>query len=144
MSKSHYEPYFLNLKNLFCDTIHHCSYIKQYSYNETLYHQGDAPRNLYILLSGRLEVFKETTQIMDCIAGECIGAQANFANICYPETVKFFSPGEALVIRFDLFKEKIIQYPTLLKEIIESLTQKQKIVTNALDKKILSYLEKSA
>ncbi|MDD3343099.1 MAG: cyclic nucleotide-binding domain-containing protein [Sulfurospirillaceae bacterium] len=143
MTKTNVSPYFLNLTHLFCDNIHQCSYIKHYSYNEVLYTQGDVPCNLYIFLSGRLRIFRETQQNMDCVAGEFIGAQANFADICYPETVKFFSPGEALIIRFDLFKEKIARYPSLLKEVIECLTRKQKIVINVLDKNLAYSLLKA-
>ncbi len=136
-------PYFLNLTTLFYDNIHQYAYVKRYAYDETLYKQGDAPRHLYILISGSLKVCNETQRSLNCIEGELIGAQANFATICYLETVKFSSPGEALVIRFDSFHEKILQHPTIFKEVMESLTQKQKIVTNILDKNVLHCLQKA-
>lgn len=141
MSQSHISPYFLNLKNIFCDNSNQCAYIKHFTYNEILYKQGDAPFNLYIFLSGRLQLLKEKKETMDCVAGEFIGAQANFANICYLETVKFFSPGEVFVIPFASFNAKMEEYPSLRKDIIECLTRKQKIVTNILDEKFSTYLK---
>ena len=136
-------PYFLKLTSLFYENIHQSAYIKRYAYNETLYKQGDAPRNLYIYISGSLKVCDETQRNINCSVGECIGAQANFANICYLETIKFSSPGEVLVIRFDSFKQKLLQHPTVFKEVIESLTRKQKVVTNILDKNLLHCLQQA-
>jgi len=126
-------PYFLNLKSVFCDNMNQYAFIKHYTTNEVLYQQGDVPFNLYIFISGQLKILNKTQQMMHCSVGEFIGAHANFANICYPETVKFLSAGQILVIQFDYFKERIVHYPILFGKIIEGLLQKQKIITNISD-----------
>ncbi len=128
MLKHYLDSYCINLENILCENLAQYSSIRHYTYNETLYQKGDAPHNLYIFLSGQLKVYKDTQHVIDCIGGELIGAYANFANIRYFETIKFFSPGDILIIPFDYFKEKIIQYPILYKEVINVLSQKQKII----------------
>lgn len=144
MSKNnHFNPYFLNLNNVLCDNIYQYAYVKHYGSNEMLYQQGDVPLNLYILLSGQLKKFAKTPQMMDCIVGEFIGAHANFANICYPETIKIFSPSEILVIRFDYLQEKIEQHQNILKEVVQSLIKKRRIVTNISDQQYLQHLKQN-
>lgn len=132
-SKEHLRPCFLNLKSVVCDSIYHHASIKHYAHNEILYQQGDVPLNLYIFLSGALSMSKKTQQIMHCSVGELIGAHANFANIRYPETVKFLSAGDVIAIKFDYFHEKIMQDQILFRKMIEALLKKQKIVTNLWD-----------
>lgn len=142
MSKhTDFNPYFLNLNNVFCDNIYQYAYIKRYGSNEILYKQGDEPLNLYILLSGQLKKFGKTPQMMDSTVGEFIGAHANFANICYPETIKIFSSSEILVIRFDYLQEKIEQHQNILKEVVQSLIKKRRIVANISDQRYLQHLK---
>jgi len=142
MAKIYVDSYFVNLTNILHGDMHHYASIKHYAYNEILYQKGEAPSHLYIFLSGQLKIYREKQQILDCIDGEFIGAHANFANIRYPETIKFSSPGVIFAIQFDYFQEKIMQYPLLFKGIIEGLIKKQKIVTNILDKQFSPYLNK--
>lgn len=144
MSKHNdFNPYFLNLNNVFCDNVYQYAYIKRYGSNEILYQQGDVPLNLYILLSGQLKKFGKSPQMMDCTVGEFIGAHANFANICYPETIKIFSPSEILVIRFDYLQEKIEQHQNILKEVVQSLIKKRRIVANISDQRYLQHLKQN-
>lgn len=144
MSKHNdFNPYFLNLNNVFCDNVYQYAYIKRYGSNEILYQQGDKPLNLYILLSGQLKKFGKSPQMMDCTVGEFIGAHANFANICYPETIKIFSPSEILVIRFDYLQKKIEQHQNILKEVVQSLIKKRRIVANISDQRYLQHLKQN-
>lgn len=142
MSKqTDFNPYFLNLNNVFCDNIYQYAYIKRYGSNEILYKQGDEPLNLYILLFGQLKKFDKTPHIMDCTVGEFIGAHANFANICYPKTIKIFSPSEILVIWFDYLQDKIERHQHILKEVVQSLIKKRRIVSNILNQQYLQDLK---
>lgn len=143
-AKEYLSPCFLNLNSIFCDNMNPYVSIQHYSYNEILYHQGDMPVNLYIFLSGQLSMSKKTQHIMNCSVGEWIGAHANFANICYPETVKFLSAGNVLVIKFDYFQEKLRQNPILFRRIIEGLLNKQKIITNIVEKQFSHSLKNSS
>ncbi|AOO64161.1 cyclic nucleotide-binding domain-containing protein [Sulfurospirillum halorespirans] len=134
MSKHNdFNPYLLNLNNVFCDNVYQYAYIKRYNCNETLYQQGEEPLNLYIFLSGQLKKFGKTNKIMDYTVGECIGAHANFANICYFETVKIFSPSEIFVIQFNYLQERLEQHPNILEEVVEALVKKRSIITNIID-----------
>lgn len=126
-------PYYLKLNDIFCDNIHQYAYIKRYNCNETLYQQGEEPLNLYIFLSGQLKKLAKTNKIMDYAVGECIGAHANFANICYFETVKIFSPSEIFVIQFNYLQERLEQHQNILTEIVENLVKKRSIITNIMD-----------
>jgi len=128
-----FNPYFLNLNNIFCDNVHHYAYMKCYSSDEILYQQGDVPLNLYILLSGKLKKIGKTSQMMDCSVGEFIGAHANFANICYPETIKIFSPSKIFIIQFNYLQERLEQHQNVLEEVVVNLIKKRSIITNIID-----------
>ena len=108
--------------------------MKRYNCNETIYKQGEVPYNLYILLSGQLkQIGQKHTQIMDCSVGEFIGAHANFANICYFETMQAFTPSEILVINFDYMQKKLEQHQNILDEISENLVKKRNIIINIIE-----------
>lgn len=128
-------PYFLNLKSKHIDDMKKISYIKQCSYGEKLFEEGDKPINLYVLISGTIKTYKANSKsdyffLREFQAGELIGVIANFADICYPETAKFTSKGEILVINFNIFKEKLLQDSEVLEKITTCLLKKKKIAIN--------------
>ena len=125
----HNNYFYLNLDTIFCNDANKHMHVKSYAHNEIIYKKGQVPKHLFIFLSGQIkEQGTKVAKVNSYTYGQIIGAYANFANICYLETILFFSPGAMLVIEFDYFEQQIKKHTILLEQIINILHKKQHII----------------
>ncbi len=104
----------------------HISHIKRFSKGEIVFHEGDVPENIYILLEGLVKVYKLTNKGTEVVITQfkpvsILGELANFEEIPYPATAEFITNGSVLSIDFEAFKREFMQSPDILFSIIKSL-----------------------
>lgn len=102
------------------------SNIKKFSKGDIIFHEGQKPENMYILLEGFVKAYKLTPKGTEIVITQfkpvsIIGEVANFENIPYPATAEFLSDGTVLSIDFSIFKKEFLQSPEILLSIIKSL-----------------------
>lgn len=107
----------------------HISHVKSFSKGEIVFHEGDTPENIYILLEGLVKVYKLTNKGTEVVITQfkpvsIIGELANFEEIPYPATAEFITKGSILSISFEAFKKEFMNSPDILFSIIKSLLAK--------------------
>ncbi|ACG57039.1 transcriptional regulator, Crp/Fnr family [Hydrogenobaculum sp. Y04AAS1] len=105
------------------------SNIRNFKKGEIVFHEGDKPENIYILLDGLVKVYKLTNKGTEVVITQfkpvsIIGEMANFENISYPATAEFITEGQVLQIDFEAFKREFMTSPEILLSIIKSLLMK--------------------
>jgi len=103
--------------------------VKKFLKGEVVFHEGDAPDNIYILLKGLVKVYKLTSKGTEVVITQfkpvsIIGEIANFEEIPYPATAEFITDGSVLSIDFGAFKKEFMYSPDILFSIIKSLLGK--------------------
>ncbi len=118
------------------------SYFKSYNANEIVFYEGDDPGALYILTEGVLRLYKTDAKgneiyIHQFVPMGLIGELACFENMRYPATARFITNGQILKVDYRRLEKDFFQNPAVCMEIIKSLTQKVKILSNVIHKEMI-------
>lgn len=118
------------------------STIREYEPGQVLFFEGEKAENLYILLEGKLKVYKTTFKGIEIFIHQfgpvsMIGELANFEKISYPATAEFMTEGKALAINFKVFEEKFLKNPDILLSILKSLSNKIRMLNHFIDSTVV-------
>ncbi len=107
-----------------------------------LFYEGDKPVFMHILLSGVLKLYKTDLKghqifMHSFTPVSLVGELANFENIPYPATAEAVVKSKVLKIDFSKLSEDFFKNPEVSIQIIKSLSQKAKILTNVIHKEMI-------
>ncbi len=128
---------FENLDKKELDEIEKISSIKKFNKDNILFYEGDESKYLYILLKGKIKLYKVMAQDRELVLkffheNEFIAEVANFEEINYPATAQAATDIEVLRIDFASFKTQIYHNPKLSFMIMKSLIKKIRNLENVL------------
>jgi len=129
----------LNMPELDLQNIANYGRMLNLNYGNFLFYQGDKADNLYILLSGRIKVYKTNLRFEEIVInifdnGESIAEMPFFENSLYPATAIVESDHANIVVFSRSHFNKIIEkYPEILFQIISSLGKKIRILDAKLE-----------
>ncbi len=109
---------------------------------EILFYEGDEPKYLHILLNGVIKLYKTDLKghqvfMHHFTPVSLVGELANFENMPYPATAEAVVNSEILRINFSELSEDFFKNPDVSMQIIKSLSQKAKILTNVIHKEMI-------
>lgn len=118
------------------------SKIKEYEPGQVLFFEGEKPENLYILLEGKLKVYKTTFKGIEIFINQfgpvsMIGELANFEKIPYPATAEFMTEGKVLAINFKVFESEFLKNSEILLSIVKSLSNKIRMLNHFIDSTVV-------
>src|SRR5215204_5148735 len=111
--------------------------VRAYDKGSTLFSEGDGSDFLYIVLAGRVKVFKATARGTDVILeifgpGDPVGAVAVYESRPYPASAIALEPTSCLLIPRQAFFTLLESYPTLVRGLLVGLTHRLVELTNRL------------
>lgn len=118
------------------------SKIREYEPGQILFFEGEKSENLYILLEGKIKVYKTTFKGVEIFINQfgpisMIGELANFEKIPYPATAEFMTEGKVLAINFKVFESEFLKNPDILLSILKSLSNKIKMLNRFIDSTVI-------
>ncbi|NLY04400.1 MAG: Crp/Fnr family transcriptional regulator, partial [Campylobacter sp.] len=124
-------PFFSSLNEHELTKLEEISVVKKYKKGEMLFLEGEEPQWLSILLKGRLKIYKTNPKGKEIFLHEIrpinmIAELVNFEEMRYPASSIFVSNGEILRINYHKFKALFIDNPTILFELLKSISDKLK------------------
>ena len=102
------------------------SEVRQYDRGDLVFDEGDASDFFYVVLTGRIKVFKHGPDGHDIILemfgpGGPLGAVATFESRPYPASASPVEPSSCLLIPRDAFFDLLERHPTLVRGLLGSL-----------------------
>ncbi len=130
-------PFFSSLSEHNLKKLEQISYFKNYNAGELVFYEGDEPTKLHILIDGVLRLYKTDPKgheiyIHQFAPVSLVGELANFENMRFPATAKFMTSGTMLKIEYGKLEDMFFKNPQISMEIIKSLTQKVKILSEVI------------
>lgn len=118
------------------------SKIREYEPGQVLFFEGEKSENLYILLEGKIKVYKTTFKGAEIFINQfgpisMIGELANFEKMPYPATAEFMTEGKVLAINFKVFESEFLKNPDILLSILKSLSNKIKMLNRFIDSTVI-------
>lgn len=103
------------------------SWIREYARGDVVFHEGDASDMFFIVISGRIKVFKHGPDGHDIILemfgpGGPLGAVATYESRPYPASASPVEPSSCLLIPRDSFFELLERHPSLVRGLLGSLS----------------------
>ena len=103
------------------------SEVREYGRGDTIFHEGDASDFFYVVLTGRIKVFKHGPDGHDIILemfgpGGPLGAVATFESRPYPASASPVEPSSCLLIPRDAFFGLLERHPSLVRGLLGSLS----------------------
>ena len=103
------------------------SSIRHYDRGDIVFHEGDASDTFYVVLTGRIKVFKHGPDGHDIILemfgpGGPLGAVATFESRPYPASAAPVEPSSCLLIPRDAFFDLLERHPSLVRGLLGSLS----------------------
>jgi CRP-like cAMP-binding protein len=103
------------------------SWIREYARGDVVFHEGDASDTFFIVLTGRIKVFKHGPDGHDIILemfgpGGPLGAVATYESRPYPASASPVEPSSCLLIPRDAFFELLERYPSFVRGLLGSLS----------------------
>lgn len=113
-------------------------YVKKYSKNEIIYHQGDFADNFYYLKKGKVKVFMTSFDGMEKTLstagkGDLLGEGAFFDKKPRVSSAKATTAVELVLINEKLLLELIKKYPRLAFDLLEILATRIRLLSTQLD-----------
>lgn len=104
---------------------------------ETIFSEGDASDDLVMIALGRVKVFKTTTAGKDVILeifgpGDPLGAVAAYEGRPYPASAVALEETTCVLVPRKAFFDLLAQYPSLVRGLLVSLTQRLVELTNRI------------
>ncbi|GAX61106.1 cAMP-binding proteins [Candidatus Scalindua japonica] len=108
-------------------------YAKKYASGETLFLEGDYSQDMYILKSGRLEVYKGDKKIAELAdTGTTAGELSYLFGSKRTATIKAFKEVEAIKVPADQIKNVLFKYPPIAHEITMRLARRLEETTKIM------------
>ena len=103
------------------------SWIREYDRVDIVFHEGDASDMFFIVLTGRIKVFKHGPDGHDIILemfgpGGPLGAVATYESRPYPASAAPVEPSSCLLIPRDAFFDLLERYPSFVRGLLGSLS----------------------
>jgi CRP-like cAMP-binding protein len=103
------------------------SWIRAYDRGDVVFHEGDASDTFFIVLTGRIKVFKNGPDGHDIILemfgpGGPLGAVATYEARPYPASAAPVEPSSCLLIPRDAFFDLLERHPTFVRGLLGSLS----------------------
>lgn len=103
------------------------SWIREYNRGDVVFHEGDASDMFFIVLTGRIKVYKHGPDGHDIILemfgpGGPLGAVATYESRPYPASAAPVEPSSCLLIPRDAFFSLLEQHPTFVRGLLGSLS----------------------
>jgi CRP/FNR family transcriptional regulator, dissimilatory nitrate respiration regulator len=100
---------------------------RSYEKGQSLFLQGDAARGLYVVLRGRVRVFKTSAKgrqqtLMIMGVGEPVGEVAVLSGEAYPASAETLEPSEALHVPRQAFLDMISREPEVAMRLLSALS----------------------
>jgi CRP-like cAMP-binding protein len=113
------------------------AHAREFDKGETLFQEGDASDHLYIVVTGRVKVFKTTARGTDVILeifgpGDPVGAVAVYESRAYPATAVALEPTACLLIPRQAFFALLETHPTLVRGLLVGLSHRLVELTTRL------------
>lgn len=110
---------------------------KQFARGETIFSEGDPAEHFYLVVSGRVKVYKMTPAGKDVIleifgAGDPLGAVAVYEGWPFPASAQALEDTVCLSIARRDFFELLEQHPSLVRGLLAGLTMRLVELTNRL------------
>jgi len=111
---------------------------KNYKKDEILFYKGEEAKYLYLLVSGKVKVYKHDYKdneiiIHNLMPPTFIAEIANYEEIPYPANCSFETDSEVYVIEYNEFKKRFLYKPEISIMLIKSLTKKIKALENFIN-----------
>lgn len=103
------------------------STIREYNRGDVIFHEGDPSDAFYVVLTGRIKVFKHGPDGHDIILemfgpGGPLGAVATYESRPYPASAAPVEPSSCLLIPRDAFFELLERHPSLVRGLLSGLS----------------------
>lgn len=103
------------------------STIREYDRGDIVFHEGDPSDTFYVVLAGRIKVYKHGPDGHDIILemfgpGGPLGAVATYESRPYPASAAPVEPSTCLLIPRDAFFDLLERHPTLVRGLLGSLS----------------------
>ncbi|WP_169973466.1 MULTISPECIES: Crp/Fnr family transcriptional regulator [unclassified Campylobacter] len=117
------------------------SIIRRYNKDEFLFMEGEVPKWFYVLLKGRIKIYKTSPKGKEVFVHEFLPVSpvakfANFGDTPFNGSAVFVEDSEVLMIDFDKFKKNFMSDANLCMEIIKSLSENFRLVQGMLHREI--------
>ncbi len=118
------------------------SFSQEYKAGNVIFYEGDKPEFLHILIEGVVKLYKTDPKghqiyIHQFTPVSLIGELANFENIPFPATSEAVVKCEILKIDYKNLNKNFFKNPDISFEIIKSLAQKTKILSNVIHQEMI-------
>ncbi len=104
--------------------------VREVSANTLLFSEGDAAQELFLIISGAVEIFKPQAEMEQHLAimraGECFGEIALVEGGARTASVKTLEDSQFFVLSQDAFFPLLTRSPRLLSQVIGSVSQKMR------------------
>ncbi len=113
------------------------SRLADFARGESLFREGDEPKNFFLVVTGRVKVIKSTPSGRDLILelfgpGDPVGAVAVFEEIPYPGTAVALLATSCLVIRREGFLALLDRNPSLVRGLLSGFSLRLMELTSRL------------
>ena len=103
------------------------SSVREYNRGDVVFHEGDDSESFYVVLTGRIKVFKHGPDGHDIILemfgpGGPLGAVATFESRPYPASAAPLEPSSCLLVPREAFFELLERHPSLVRGLLGSLS----------------------
>jgi len=111
--------------------------LRQFDKGDMLFHEGDASDHLYLVVAGRVKVFKMTARGTDVILeifgpGDPVGAVAVYEARAYPASAVALEATTCVLIPRQPFFALLESHPTMVRGLLVGLTHRLAELTNRL------------
>ena len=133
---------FSTLSDMQLKALEKISVFKTFYPDEILFYEGDDPDFFYILTEGVLRLYKTDNKSNEVYLHQftpvsMVAEAACFENMKYPATARFSTKGQVLKIHYAKFRDEFLKNPDVCVALIQSLTQKIKILSRVLHKEMI-------
>ena len=120
---------FENLSAPQMDRLKQISISREYKKGNILFHEGDEPKSLHVLVKGALKVYKTDFKGNELVMKyfypvSLIAELAHLDHIPYPATAAFETDGKVIALNFSAFEKEFLRNPDISLVIIRSLSKK--------------------
>ena len=117
------------------------SIIRRFKKDEFLFIEGEIPKWFYVLLSGRIKIYKTSPKGKDVFVHEFLPISpvakfANFGDTPFNGSAVFIEDSDVLMIDFKKFKKNFMGDANLCMEIIKSLSENFRLIQGMLHREI--------
>jgi CRP/FNR family transcriptional regulator len=135
-------PFFTKLSAKELQLLNEISHQKSFKKGEILFYEGEEPCYLHVLTEGVLKLYKTNFKSQQIFLHEfrpvsLVAELANFESIPYPATAEFVTNGKILKIDYEAFRNILFNNPKLSFNIIRSLSEKLKIMSEVVHNEII-------